>query len=445
MTFEIISAVNIKSNLKDYTATYNTFNWQETEKNFTWYNTNKVNIAYEAIDRHANSNRRNKIALHYKDFYRTESYTFFDLMELSNRAGNILKTKANVKKGDNVFIFMPRTPELYILLLGTVKLGAIIGPLFEIFMEDALRVRLENSQAKVLITTPELLKRVPLTDLPSIESIVLVGENIEEKNKFIDYYKEMKTVSRPFDLEWVDREDGYIIHYTSGSTGKPKGVCLTHNSMIQLYQTAKWVLDLKDDDIYWCTADPGWVTGTTYGILAPWLLGVTSVVTGDRFNPDVWYKLIEEYNVNVWYSAPTAFRMLMGANEEVTNKYDLSSLRNILSVGEPLNPEVIRWALKVFRLPIHDTWFMTETGAQIICNYPCMDIRLGSMGKPIPGIEAAIVDNNGKELPPLTKGNLAIKKYWPSIMRMIWQNKEKYDSYFIEDWYISGDSAYMDE
>jgi acetyl-CoA synthetase len=341
---------------------------------------------------------------------------------------------------------MPRIPELYFSFLGTIKIGAIVGPLFEAFMRDAVKDRLENSEAVALVTTPTLLPRVPVEELPHLKHIILVGAEGELKEGFYSFEREMNQASPELDIEWVDREDPMLIHYTSGSTGKPKGVLHVHNAMIQHYQTGKWVLDLKEDDIYWCTADPGWVTGTSYGIFAPWLNGVTNVVRGGRFSPDDWYQTIEKNKVTVWYSAPTAFRMLMGAGEEVVKKYDLSSLRHILSVGEPLNPEVVRWGLKVFERRIHDTWWMTETGAILIANYPQMEIKPGSMGKPFPGIYAAIIDDEGNELPPYQMGNLAIKTPWPSMMRQIWKNPPKYQEYFrIPGWYVSGDSAYKDE
>ncbi|MGD9678048.1 MAG: acetate--CoA ligase [Vulcanibacillus sp.] len=445
MSMNILPSVKGDHNLQSYEEACKSIDWKEVEKNFSWYTTGKVNMAYEAIDRHAETDKKDKIALYYKNGDLKEKYTFKEMKELSNKAGNVLKEKAEVEKGDRVFIFMPRSPELYTSLLGALKLGAIVGPLFEAFMEDAVRDRLLDSEAKVLITTPELLKRIPLNILPDLKTIVLVGENIEESDKYIDFNKQMINASKQLDIEWVDREDGLLLHYTSGSTGKPKGVLHVHNAMIQHYQTGKWVLDLKENDIYWCTADPGWVTGTSYGIFAPWLLGATNLIVGGRFKPETWYEAIEEYGVTVWYSAPTAFRMLMGADEEILKKFDLSSLRHILSVGEPLNPEVIRWGMEVFKLRIHDTWWMTETGAQLICNYPGMDIRPGSMGKPLPGTEAAIVDDEGNILPPLTMGNLAIRRGWPSMMRTIWKNPEKFESYFIKDWYVSGDSSYMDE
>ncbi|CAI9393991.1 MULTISPECIES: acetate--CoA ligase [Bacillaceae] len=446
MKLKAFPPVKGKHNLENYEDLYQHFKWDQAEKEFSWHQTGKVNLAYEAIDRHAENYRANKVALHYFHPSRKETYTFKDLKKLSNKAGNVLKKVGNVKKGDRVFIFMPRSPELYFALIGAIKLGAIVGPLFEAFMEDAVKDRLHDSEAKVIITTPELVNRIPHTELPALETIFIVGEDVQEDDKTKDFLQYFRSASIELDIEWVDRKDGLILHYTSGSTGKPKGVLHVHNAMIQHYQTAKWVLDLQEDDVYWCTADPGWVTGTSYGIFGPWLTGSTNVVAGGRFSPDIWYKTIETFGVTVWYSAPTSFRMLMAAGDTVTEKYTLSSLRHILSVGEPLNPEVIRWGHEVFGHRIHDTWWMTETGAQLICNLPCMDIKLGSMGKPLPGIEAVILDDNGNILPPNQMGNLAIKKGWPSMMHTIWNNQEKFNSYFQHDeWYVSGDSAYMDE
>ncbi|GIN60098.1 acetate--CoA ligase [Robertmurraya siralis] len=446
MKLETLPVIQGEYNLQNYCETYENFDWKEVEKQFSWAETGLVNMAHEAIDKHANSYRKNKVALYYRDANRNEKYTFQEMKDLTNKAGNVLKTYGDVEKGDRVFIFMPRSPELYFTVLGAIKLGAIVGPLFEAFMEGAVRDRLEDSEAKVLVTTPELLERVPVDELPALKHIFLVGHEIEESEQYIDFNKHLQEASNKLEIEWVEKTDGLILHYTSGSTGKPKGVLHVHNAMLQHYQTAKWVLDLRDDDVYWCTADPGWVTGTSYGIFGPWLTGTSNLIVGGRFDPNTWYKMLEEYGVTVWYSAPTAFRMLMGAGDEIIKNYDLSQLRHILSVGEPLNPEVVRWGMKVFNRRIHDNWWMTETGAQLISNYPCMEIRPGSMGKPIPGVKAAIVDNQGNELPPNRMGNLAIKKGWPSMMKTIWNNEEKYQSYFMPgDWYVSGDSAYMDE
>jgi len=446
MDHKVIPVQKGQFNLANYSKMYKSFEWSQVEKDFSWSDTGLINMAYEAIDRHANSEKRNKIALYYSDKQRNEEYTYQDIKVNSNKSGNVLKNQAGVKKGDRVFIFMPRSPEFYFVLLGAIKLGAIVGPLFEAFMMEAIRDRLLDSKAKVLVTTPDLLDRVPVDELPHLNRVIIVGNNVEEDECHIDFYKNMKIASKELEIEWLDREDGLVLHYTSGSTGKPKGVLHVHNAMIQHYQTAKWVLDLRDDDIYWCTADPGWITGTSYGVFAPWLAGATNVIVGGRFSPEGWYQTIERYGVTVWYSAPTAFRMLMGAGDNLVKKFNLTSLRHILSVGEPLNPEVIYWGLKVFNLRIHDTWWMTETGAQLICNYPSIIIKPGSMGKPIPGVQAAIVDDEGNELPAYQMGNLAVRKGWPSMMRSIWNNTEKYNSYFLkEKWYVSGDSAYMDE
>ncbi|MEK4495250.1 acetate--CoA ligase [Ureibacillus sp. FSL W8-0352] len=445
-TTEKLAVVHGDYHLKNYDETYANFDWKEVEKAFSWYTTGKLNAAYEAIDRHAESDRKNKVALYFNNGERKEAYSFYDMKRMTNKAANVLKEYANLEKGDRLFIFMPRSPELYFSLLGALKLGVIVGPLFEAFMEGAVYDRLSNSEAKALVTTPELLNRVPLDELPHLEKVFLVGEQVEENEKIVDFNKRLDEASSHFDIVWVDREDGMLLHYTSGSTGAPKGVLHVHNAMIQQYQTARWVLDLHEDDIYWCTADPGWVTGTAYGIFGPWLNGVTNVIIGGRFSPEKWYEAIEEYGVTVWYSAPTAFRMLMGAGTSVLKQYDLSSLRHVLSVGEPLNPEVIRWGMNELGHRIHDTWWMTETGGHMICNYPSMEIKPGSMGKPIPGVYATIVDDEGNELPPYTMGNLAIRKGWPAMMRAIWKNPERYEQYFLNgEWYVSGDSAYKDE
>ncbi|MEB6241559.1 acetate--CoA ligase [Staphylococcus gallinarum] len=443
MKVEVYKGDNGNFNLQDYEQTYNNFDWKEVEKAFSWSETGKVNMAYECIDKHVDEGKADKIALNYKDDKRKESYTFKEMQANSNKAANVLKDKAHVEKGDRVFIFMPRTPELYFALFGILKIGAIVGPLFEAFMEKAVSDRLENSEAKVIVTTNALLPRIPKDKLPHLETIVVVDEEVDAEH--VDFNSEFEAASDTFDIEWLTLDDGLILHYTSGSTGQPKGVLHAQRAMLQHYISGKYVLDFHEDDIYWCTADPGWVTGTSYGIFSPWLNGVTNCIAGGRFSPEAWYEMIEEFKVTIWYTAPTALRMLMSAGDDIVKKYDLSSLKSILSVGEPLNPEVIKWAKEIYNKRVLDTWWMTETGGHMIVNYPSMDLKLGSMGKPLPGVEAAIVDDQGNELPPNRMGNLAMKKGWPSMMVSIWNNPEKYDSYFIGDWYVSGDSAYQDE
>ncbi|WP_210468555.1 acetate--CoA ligase [Sporosarcina sp. 6E9] len=432
--------------LKDYYQTNAEFNWADAEKEFSWYESGKINIAYEAIDRHATSYRKNKVALYYKDGQRKEAYTYFEMKKMTNKAANVFHNQSSLSKGDRLFVFMPRSPELYFSVFGALKLGAIVAPLFDVFKEDAVYERLLDSEAKAIVTTPELFNQIPVHKLPHLESIFVVGEDIEEDGKTIDFLKHLKSSSPKFQPIWLTKEDATLLHYTEGATGKPNGVVLTQRAMVQQLQTTRWVLDLSDEDIYWCTADPGWVAGTVYGMFGPMLAGATIVVLGDRFSPERWYQVIEEYSVNVWYSAPTAFRMLMGAGESLMKKFDLGSLRHILSVGEPLNPEIIQWGVDSFNLRIHDTWWTTQTGAQMIANFQCLPIKSGSMGKAVPGIEIAIIDHQGNKLPPHEMGNLAVKKGWPAMMHSVWNNKEIFDSSFINDeWYITGDSAFMDE
>ena len=448
MRVEMLPALQGDYHLDDYDAVKRAFAWEDLYKEFRWHETGKVNIAYEAVDKHAeSSDKKDQVALHFTDANHRVSYTFADMKRRSNQVANVLR-KIGIEKGDRVFTFMPRSPELYEALFGILKTGAVAGPLFEAFAEDAVRERLLDSRAKAIFTTKQLFSRIPLHDLPDLKHVIIVGDDVAEEGPILDYFKRVNAASEDFAIEWVDREDGMILQYASESAGGPKGIYHVHDAMAQLYATAKWVLDLKEDDVYWCTADPGWMTGTSYGVLAPLLAGTTTVIFGGRFNPSKWYETIEHYNVTVWYSAPTAFRMLMGAGDDLVEQYQLESLRHILTVGEPLSPDLIRWGMKVFNQRIHDTWWMTETGAIMISNFPSMNIKPGSMGKPIPGIAAAIVNDSGEELPPNHMGNIAIKRGWPAMMRKIWNDygEAKYFTYFTQnDWFLTGNSGYMDE
>lgn len=442
MTNEVL-LIDETANLKNYDEAVANFDWKEIEKTFTWYQTGKVNMVYEAIDRHVNNGKADQTALFFTDGVRDEAYTYQDIQKLSSQFANGLRSYG-VEKGDRVFIFMPRTPELYISLLGIIRMGAIAGPLFEAFMEEAVKDRLSDSGAIAVVTTPALLERIPVDELPELKHVILVGgEETTADNQVL--YQDLMSKSDEYTIEWVDRETGMLLHYTSGSTGKPKGVLQVHDAMIHQYLAGKWTYDLREGDVYWCTADPGWVTGTSAGMWSPWLNGVTAVLRGGRFKAEEWFQTLEKYGVNVWFSAPTALRMIMAAGNELPKKYDLSKLRHILSAGEPLNPEVVRWGLEVLNHRIHDNWWMTETGSCICANFRCNPIRPGSMGKPLPGITLSIVDDQGNELPANRMGNLAIKPKWPAMVRAIWNNQEKYDQYFETGWFVTGDSAYKDE
>ncbi|MFH1447238.1 MAG: acetate--CoA ligase, partial [Candidatus Micrarchaeota archaeon] len=351
-----------------------------------------------------------------------------------------------IKKGDRVFLFISRVPAVYVAFLGILKAGAIASTLFGAFGPQAVKDRVGDAEGVMMITNMKLRGRVDeiKSELPSLKHMMVVGAK-EKLEDAISYEEEMNGASEEFETEKTGPEDTCFMLYTSGTTGKPKGVMHAHMAILQEHMTAKWVLDLRPDDIYWCTADHGWVTGIAYGILGPLSIGTTIVQFEGRFSAEKWYELIQNHKVTVWYTAPTAIRMLMKVGKDIIGNYDFSSLRVIYSVGEPLNPEAIIEGLEMFKLPFHDTWWQTETGAMMITNYPCMDIRYGSMGKPFPGVIAGIIDDDGNELPPGQEGNLAMRPGWPAMMRTIWKNKEKYDSYFVNGWYTAGDKAWKDE
>lgn len=437
-------------NLSDYEKTFKNFSWKKGELALDYFKDGKINAAYNLIDKHAKGNKGKKIALFYEGQNgEKEKYTFKDLRNLTNKFANVL-IKSGVEKGDRVFLFLPAIPERYVSFLGILKIGGIVGTLFSAFQEMALLDRLLDSRAKIVITNSFLFSRIEKIwkDLPHLQKVIIVerGSVALPKGKNIVYFsQEMKKADDKFKIVHMKSDDFSYMLYTSGTTGKPKGVVHSHHDILQAIWTTKYVLDVHEDDIYWCTADSGWVTGVVYGILGIWGLGGTSVIFEGRFSPQNWYKIIEDYKVTIWYTAPTAIRMLMGANLDV-KKFDLSSLRHLASVGEPLNPEAIWWSLKMFNLPFHDTWWQTELGGICITNYPAMDIKPGSMGKPFPGIIAAVVDENGKEVAVGSEGSLALKPgSVPSLMKQIWENPEKYKSYFANGWYLSGDKAFKDK
>lgn len=434
-------------NMGGYDEAYIGFDWRDYREELDWFDDTHLNIAYNVVDRHADSSLKNKVALYWQggDGSR-EEYTFLQLSRLSNKFGNAL-LNIGVQAGERVFIFAPRLPELYIAFLGILKIGAIATTVFSAFGPEAMLDRLLDAEATLVITTPELKGRIAETQeaMPSLRVMVLDGRGGGAlENAELSYTAEMEAAPEQLEVARTAVTDHAFLLYTSGTTGKPKGILHTHGALLQQHLTAKWVLDLKEDDVYWCTADPGWVTGVSYGMLAPWSNGVSQIVYEGRFDPEQWYRVIEERRVTVWYTAPTAIRMLMKEGDELPARFDLSSLRHMCSVGEPLNPEAIRWGLKAFGLPFHDNWWQTETGAILVSNYPSMPIRVGSMGKPFPGVTAGIVDDNGRELPAGVPGNLGIKPGWPAMFAGIWKNEEKYKSCFVGDWYLSGDKAYED-
>lgn len=433
-----------------------------------WFLGAKVNIVHNALDRHMNTWRRNKVALYWEGqdgSSRTLSYA--DLYREVNRFANALK-ELGIKKGDRVTIYLPRIPEQMIAMLATAKIGAIHSVVYSGFSAGALKDRIIDAEAKVVVTADGGYYRnkiVPLKDTvdeirdecPTLEHVVVVrrtGKDIKEKEGDIDWNELVKDKPVECKTEEMDSEDPLFILYTSGTTGKPKGVLHVHGGyMVGVYRTMKWIFDVKDDDVYWCTADAGWITGHSYIVYGPLINGATSLMwegAPDYPHPGIWWSLIEKYKVSIFYTTPTAIRALMRYGEEWPRKYDLSSLRILGSVGEPINPEAWLWFRKVTgdRCPIMDTWWQTETGMIMISPLPCVPLKPGSATKPFPGIVAEIVDKDGNKITEPNKGGyLVIKTPWPAMMRTIYKDPDRYNSYWetIPNAYHTGDMAKMDE
>ncbi len=444
-----LEAFPVKPNLSDYQRMREDFRWEDLSAELDWFDNDHINIGHIAVDAHLKTDRRDKKALIWENQKgEVEEYTFAELSRLSNRFANVLVKDVGVQRGDRVFFFLERTPEIFIGILGALKAGAVVGPLFSAFGPDAVKDRMADSRAKVLVTSPVLKKKIAeiLPDLPHLDQIIVVNRKGAASDPGdVSYEAAMARASESFVTVPTSKEDYAIMHYTSGTTGKPKGAVHVHNAVVGHYATARYALDLQDDDIYWCTADPGWVTGTSYGMFGPWANGNTQVVYEGLFSARRWYSLIEKWRVTVWYTAPTAVRMLMRAGDDLPRQFNLESLRHMCSVGEPLNPEAIMWGQKVLRKSFHDNWFQTETGAIMIANYAVQDIKPGSMGRPFPGINAGIVDDEFNELPAGQEGNLAIRTGWPSMFRTYWEQEELYQSLFRNGWYITGDRARKDD
>ncbi len=441
------SKLRLKPNLENYAKLKGTFKWADADKEVEWFPDGKINAVYNVIDRHAKGKNRDKVALIFDDGEgHVKKLTFHQLYEEINKFANVLK-KLGIKRQDRVFVFLQRSPELYISFLGAIKYGAIASPMFPAFGPDAIRDRLADSDGVALVTDKDLKKRFydVKAQLPAMKHLIVVDEDSPPAGE-VSYKMEMASASKEFETVHMDPEEFMFMLYTSGTTGKPKGVVHAHKGIVQQTLSTKWVLDVHDDDVYWCTADLGWVTGVVYGCLGPWSCGVTQVGLGGRFEPERWYKCIQDNKITVWYTAPTAVRMLMSKGSDIPKKYKLDSLRALYSVGEPLNPEGVKWAMEVFdSKPFHDTWWQTETGSILITNFPEMPIKPGSMGKPLPGVEAAIVDENGKVLPQGAEGSLALRPGWPAMMRQIWRNPAKYNEYYRNGWYYTGDTAQVDK
>jgi acetyl-CoA synthetase len=448
--------LRLSPNLADYDRTCHHFTWESAHLALEGLPHGRgLNIAHEAVDRHAAGPLAGHLALRWIGKHGTvRDVTYDALRKETNQFANVLRS-LGVAKGDRVFALMGRIPELYVTALGTLKNLGVFCPLFSAFGPEPIRARLGIGDGKVLVTTEGLYRRkvAGMRDqLTSLDHVILVGENGRPASipGTLDWSALMADAGDDFEIPPTDPEDMALLHFTSGTTGRPKGAIHVHEAVVAHHVTGKFVLDLHPQDVFWCTADPGWVTGTSYGIIAPLTGGITNVVLEAEFDAELWYRILEQQKVTVWYTAPTAIRMLMKLGAETVRQYELSALRFMASVGEPLNPEAVVWSQETFGRPFHDNWWQTETGGIMIANYPAMDVKPGSMGKPLPGIEAAIVRRAGEsevELiqEPGTEGELALRSGWPSMFRGYLGDEERYRKCFVGGWYLTGDLAKQDE
>ncbi|MEO5314903.1 acetate--CoA ligase [Pseudarthrobacter sp. CC12] len=455
-----VAALRVQPNMPDYDAARRDFSWEQARQALAGLPGGRgVNIAYEAVDRHVAEGRGAKEALRFvMADGGTRSLSYGDLADGSARFAAVLRD-LDVGRGERVFSLLGRSPGLYTAVLGTFKNGSVFCPLFSAFGPEPVRQRLHLGAGRVLVTTKALYRKkvVPVRDtLPELRHVLLVDAGGSPEPGTLDLAALLALADPSGEIAATQPEDMALLHFTSGTTGTPKGAIHVHDAVAAHYATGRFALDLHPEDIYWCTADPGWVTGMSYGIIAPLVHGVTAIVDQEELDADRWYRILAEQRVTVWYTAPTALRMLMKAGAERASGHDLSALRFIASVGEPLNPEAVVWGRDVLGLPVHDNWWQTETGGIMIANYAAMDIRPGSMGRPLPGIEAVLVarDADGKAIvkdgeavlvtEPDAMGELALRPGWPSMFRGYLNEDARYRRCFAGGWYLTGDLAKRD-
>jgi len=440
-------------NLVDYGAARAAFDWSDARKLLDGLpDSGGLNIAYEAVDRHARGVRADRVALRWigKSGTRSE-LTYRNLAGATNRFANVLAS-LGIAQGDRVFILLGRVPELYVAVLGALKAKCVVSPLFSAFGPEPIATRVEIGEGRVLVTTEALYRRkieASRARLRNLAHVILVDDGAPVPGT-LRWSELMAAASDAFVIPPTSPEDMALLHFTSGTTGRPKGAIHVHEAVVTHHVTGLYALDLHDDDIFWCTADPGWVTGTSYGIIAPLTHGVTNLVVEAEFDAQTWYGILASERVSVWYTAPTAIRMMMKLGVDAVRDYDLGALRFMASVGEPLNPEAVVWGVEAFGQPFHDNWWQTETGGIMVANFLALPVKPGSMGLPLPGIEAAIVQRTPEGSvavvdQPMVEGELALKAGWPSMMRGYLHEEERYRKCFIGPWYLTGDLAKRDE
>ena len=410
-----------------------------------------VNMAHEAVERHVRAGHGAATAIRWLDKDGARHPISYDDLLRNLRAFAGALAGLGGGEGVRVFTLLGRVPELYASVLGTLYAGGVAAPLFAAFGPEPVRQRVDIGAGEVLVTTRRLYERrvAPVRDqLPSLRHVLLVDARADLPAGTASWHELVERAAPRTQPAATGEEDLALLHFTSGTTGTPKGAMHVHGAILQHLVTARTALDLRAGDVFWCTADPGWVTGTSYGILAPLANGVTMVVDEAEFDPGRWYGILEDERVTVWYTAPTAIRMLMKAGAELVDGVDLAALRFMASVGEPLNPEAVVWGREVLGRPFHDNWWQTETGGIMIANTPGMAVKPGSMGKPLPGVEAAVVRREGGHVivldEPDAVGELALRPGWPSMFRGYLGQEERYRESFADGWYLSGDLARCD-
>jgi acetyl-CoA synthetase len=450
------AADGVQPNWLDYEGLRDSFTWQQARNELEGLPGGGLNIAHEAVERHAHGASGERIAFRFVGEETRSAMTFRELSRATNRFANVLR-ELGVARGETVFVLANRSAALYTAVLGAFKNGNVVCPLFSAFGPEPLATRMRLGDARVLVTSEGLYRRkiAALREaLPGLRHVLITrdrgcaGDAVPDGT--LDLESLMAQASDAFNIVPTGEEDPALLHFTSGTTGMPKGALHVHGAVVTHWSTGKYALDLHPEDTYWCTADPGWVTGTSYGIIAPLLHGVTSIIDECEFDAQRWYEILQDEKVSVWYTAPTAIRMLMKAGPDLPRQYRLPRLRFIASVGEPLNPEAVWWGQEVLGLPIHDNWWQTETGGIMIANTPAFDIKPGSMGRPLPGVEACIVQKDEQGAitlvtEPGREGELALRRGWPSMLRGYLNNEERYRKCFAGDLYLTGDLARCDE
>jgi acetyl-CoA synthetase len=450
--YERINAVTVVPNLTTYESLQASFSWERLRAELFERADDRMNMAMLALDRPA-ALHPDKVALRFMDArMNVRDLTYADLLQQANRFANLMR-RHEVRRGGAVATLLGRCPELYVTVLGTLKGGHVYSPMFSAFGPEPIRSRLELSGASVLVTTARLYERKVAairSQLPNLQLVLVVRDDPSAPLPAgtVELEAALARESAAFDTVAMDPDDAALLHFTSGTTGKPKGVVHAHRAVIAHFASARLALDLHADDVFWCTADPGWVTGISYGVIAPLTCGVTILVDREEMDVERWYALLADQHVSVWYTAPTAIRMLMKAGLDLVKRRSYPALRLIASVGEPLNPEAVTWGTAAFGLPVRDTWWQTETGAIMIANFITDAARPGSMGRAMPGVEIAIArrgENGSVELlGPDQVGEIVLRPTWPSMFKAYLNDPQRYQASFAGGWYFSGDQARRD-